>query len=182
MIGTDANYELYESSFQEQMQQLINGDTEIGVANAPLPQPFRFETILRRKEHLSAVFHKDSEHLKNNSDNILLEDLEELPLCLSRGCADLFLEVCADSKIYPHVLSVTTTKMSALAWLANDRGVAVIPITLEELVSENYFVKKIQDERLYMEKTLSVVKNRNLSTVAKKFIQFVMENYSDNLL
>ena len=178
------NYELYESSFDEQMKQLLNGETEIGVANAPLPQPFRFETILRRRERLQAVFNKNSRFLEDNRqrNNILLEDLEDLPLCLSRGCATLFLDICSDSRIYPQVLSVTTTKMSALAWVEKDCGVAIVPVTPEESLPENLVVKEIQDERLYLEKTLSVVKNRPLSTVAKIFIQFVMENFADSHL
>lgn len=88
------NYELYEVPFDEQTQQLLEGKTEIGIANAPLKQSKRFETLFSRKERLVALFHKDSPYLKNDKPNILLDDLEDIPLCLSRGCSELFF-LCA---------------------------------------------------------------------------------------
>ena len=69
--------------------QLLEGKTEIGIANAPLKQSKRFETLFSRKERLVALFHKDSPYLKNDKPNILLDDLEDIPLCLSRGCSEL---------------------------------------------------------------------------------------------
>ena len=84
------NYELYEVPIDEQTQQLLEGKTEIGIANAPLKQSKRFETLFSRKERLVALFHKDSPYLKNDKPNILLDDLEDIPLCLSRGCSELF--------------------------------------------------------------------------------------------
>lgn len=48
----------------EQTQQLLEGKTEIGIANAPLKQSKRFETLFSRKERLVALFHKDSPYLK----------------------------------------------------------------------------------------------------------------------
>ena len=39
------NYELYEVSILEQINQMLTGKTEIGVANAPLTQESRFDTI-----------------------------------------------------------------------------------------------------------------------------------------
>lgn len=53
------NYELYEVSILEQINQMLTGKTEIGVANAPLTQESRFDTIYTKQERLVAVMHKD---------------------------------------------------------------------------------------------------------------------------
>ena len=166
------NFELYEVPIDEQSEQLLSGKTEIGIANAPLKQAFRFETIISRSERLVALFHKDSPYLQDTKSSILLEDLEDLPLCLSRGCSKLFLSVCSDSKIFPHILSVNTTKLSTICWAEQNLGVAIVPAPPEEMFADNLVRKEIKDERLFLEKSLLIVKGRQLSTVAKTFLSF----------
>ena len=158
------NYELYEVPIDEQTQQLLDGKTEIGIANAPLLQVNRFETIYRKRDRLIALFHKDSPYLNGNKPHILLDDLEDVPLCLSRGCSTLFL-------------SINTTKLSTIAWATQNIGVAIVPAEKYELFDPCLVPKQIEDERLFVEKTLSVVKGRPLSTVAKTFVNFFLENF-----
>ncbi len=166
------NFELHEVTTEAQTEQLLSGRTELAVSNAPLRQEFRFETIYRKQERLMAFFHEQSLYLHNSHPNMLLDDFDGLPVCLSRGCADLFLAACSDSGIRPQILSISTTKLSAIAWAREDTGVAVVPSELEDLVQEGMVRKVIMDERLYMEKTLSIVKGRKLSKVAELFLDF----------
>ena len=49
-----------EVSILEQINQMLTGKTEIGVANAPLTQESRFDTIYTKQERLVAVMHKDN--------------------------------------------------------------------------------------------------------------------------
>lgn len=170
------NYEIHEVSIDKQIEQLLSGQTEIGIANAPLKQEFRFETLYSRKESMIAIFHKDSPYLQNDNPNILLDDLENIPLCLSRGCSELFLNVCSDSRIFPHVLSINTTKLATITWAQRNIGVAIVPASLEEQFGTELVRKQIKDDRLFLEKTLSIVKDRPLSTVAKTFLEYFMQN------
>lgn len=169
------NYELYEVPIYEQTDQLLSGKTEIGISNAPLKQPFRFETVISRRERLVALFHKDSVFLDNDRNGILLEELEDIPVCLSRGCSELFLSVCSDSRVFPQVLSVNTTKLSTICWAEQNLGVAIVPSATEENFDKNLVCKEIKDERLFLEKSLLIVKDRQLSTVAKTFLSYYMQ-------
>lgn len=169
------NYELYEVPIDEQMEQMLSGKTEIGIANAPLKQAFRFEIIFSRRERLVALFHKDSPLLDLSKESVLLENLEELPLCLSRGCSELFLSVCSDSRIFPHILSINTTKLATVAWAEQNIGVAVVPASPEEIFPDNLVRQEIKDERLFLERSMLIVKDRQLSTVAKTFLSFYMQ-------
>ncbi|HJA44690.1 MAG TPA: hypothetical protein H9954_00580, partial [Candidatus Phascolarctobacterium stercoravium] len=137
----------------------------------------RFETIYRKRDRLIALFHKDSPYLNGNKPHILLDDLEDVPLCLSRGCSTLFLNTCSDSRLLPQVLSINTTKLSTIAWATQNIGVAIVPAEKYELFDPCLVPKQIEDERLFVEKTLSVVKGRPLSTVAKTFVNFFLENF-----
>ena len=166
------NFELYEVPIEEQTQQLLTGQAEIGIVNAPLKQATRFETIYSRKERLVAVFNKNSIYLTNTKPNILLDDLENIPLCLSRGCSELFLDTCSDSHIFPQILSINTTKLSAIAWAEQNIGVSIIPASPEEIFPPELVIKEIKDDRLFLDKSLIIVKGRTLSTVAKTFLNY----------
>ncbi len=169
-------YDLYEVPIKEQTNQLLSGVTEIGIANAPLLQPHRFETLFQKRERLGVIFHKDTGWLAADSEYLTLEDLEGVPLCLSRGCSDLFLNVCSDSRLHPHILSVTTTKMAAIMWAQQKIGIAVVPVGAGEHLHDDLICRFIQDERLFLNKTLSVVKDRPLSKVAQNFITYYNEH------
>ncbi|MEG1412635.1 MAG: LysR family transcriptional regulator substrate-binding protein [Acidaminococcaceae bacterium] len=142
------------------------------MANAPLLQEQRFETLQTKQERLCALFHKDSPWLSQQQEDVTLEALEDVPLCLSRGCSELFLNVCSDSQLYPKILSINTTKTSTKMWARQKVGVAIVPVGAGETFTEDLVCKVIQDERLYLNKTLSVVKDRPLSAVARNFLNF----------
>jgi DNA-binding transcriptional LysR family regulator len=168
----DIDYELYEVPIMEQTHQLLSGITEIGIANAPLEQAHRFEVLMTKSECLAAVYHKDSSWLPPDLEHLTLDSLEEVPLCLSRGCSNLFLNVCKEAYVYPKILSINTTKLSTIMWAKQKAGVAIVPVGTGESFSEELFCRPIQDDRLNMNKTLCVVKGRPLSAVARNFLSF----------
>lgn len=57
-----------------------------------------------------------------------------------------------------------------MTWAKEDAGITIVPAELEEVGDEDLVRKIIMDERLYMEKTLSIVKGRPLSNVAETFL------------
>lgn len=169
-------YDLYEVPIKEQTNQLLSGITEIGIANAPLLQPHKFETLFQKRERLGIIFHKDTHWLSCSDAMLDLSELSGIPLCLSRGCSSLFLDVCSASGLQPHILSITTTKTAAITWALQQLGIAVVPIGPGEQFNEDLICRFIQDERLFLNKTLSVVKGRTLSNVAKNFISYYNEH------
>lgn len=175
-LNPGIQYDLYEVPIQEQTEQLLSGMTEIGVANAPLIQTHRFETLYQKKERLAVICHKNSAFFDTNHRNLVLEDLEDAPLCLSRGCSQLFFNICSDSQLYPHILSISTTKLSALMWAQQNIGVAIVPMSTGEYLPPDLVYHFIQDDRMYLSKTLSIVKDRPLSPVAKNFINYYLTN------
>lgn len=86
------------------------------------------------------------------------------------------LNTCNDSRLLPQILSINTTKLSTIAWATQNIGVAIVPADKFEIFDECLIAKQIEDERLFVEKTLSFVKGRPLSTVAKTFVNFFLEN------
>ena len=175
-LNPDVEYELYEVNSDGQTRQLLNGVTEIGVANAKLRQPTRFETLFTRREELGIVYHKETKWIDPEKIYLDLEDLEDVPICLSRGCSEQFLTICSDSHIYPHILAINTTKQSTLMWARQKIGVAIVPIAPGENLGDELTCRFVQDERMYLSKTLSVVRDRPLSPVAQNFIRYYSEH------
>ena len=170
------NYELYEVSILEQINQMLTGKTEIGVANAPLTQESRFDTIYTKQERLVAVMHKDNPWLPADDKALLLAHMEDMPICLSRGCSTLFLNVCSDSMIFPQILSINSTKLSTIAWAKENAGIAVVPASPGEIFDNDLICKIIRDDRLFLNKTLSIVKGRPLSNVAQLFLNYFSQH------
>lgn len=171
-IYPQINFELHEVTISDLTAKLLEGRAEIAVANAPLQNANRFETIYTRKENLVVLFNVNSPFLSGAGSSILLEDLQDIPVCLSRGCSDLFVAACNDSKLTPKILSINSTKTATITWAVENVGVAVVPAASEEIFSDNLICKIIQDDRLYIDKTISIVKGRPLSPVAKLFLNF----------
>lgn len=172
----DVEYELHEVNIAEQTRQLLDGISEIGVANAPLLQASRFETLFTRKENLGIIYHRDTHWFNENKVYLDLEDLEGVPLCLSRGCSTQFLNICSDSHIYPRVLCISTTKLSTLMWARQKAGVAIVPVGTGEQFEDYLHCRFVQDDRMFVNKTLSIVKDRPLSAVAKNFLKYYDEH------
>lgn len=165
-------YELYEAGIEEQTDQLLNGIVEIAVINAPLLQSQRFEVLATRKEQLGIIYHHDTAWINPERIYLDLDSLKDVPICLSRGCSKLFLSICTDSKISPHILCINTTKMAALMWARQKLGVAIVPVSPGEELPPELICRFIQDDRMYLNKSLVIVKGRRLSTVAQKFLQY----------
>lgn len=102
--------------------------------------------------------HKENPWLPIDDEPLLLDQLEDMPICLSRGCSPLFLNVCSDSMVFPQVLSINTTKLAAVAWARENAAIAVVPASPGDKFDSSLTCKVIRDDRLFMNKTLCVVK------------------------
>ena len=158
------NYEIHEGGITEQSQQLLSGIAELGILSVPPIHQNNFDVLFRRKEKIVCVTAENSIFLKGTTTPTL-EELAECPLCLSTGCHLMM------SKI----LSICTTRTTALRWAEDDCGVSIVPMEPKEKLPEGLIAKAITGVDTDLYKTVVRVKGRPLSVVAKKFLQF----YSD---
>ncbi|WP_419078073.1 LysR family transcriptional regulator substrate-binding protein [Phascolarctobacterium faecium] len=165
-------YEIYEGGIAEQAQQLLNGITELGILSVPITHEDSFEVLFQRREELSAVFHKEAVWLDNTTSDITLKELSEMPLSVSAGCCDLLKKCCAENALSPQILSVSTTRNTALQWAYEKTAVAVVPIEPGEFLGSDLVTKRISDTTIDLFKTVVKVKDRPLSVIAQKFLKF----------
>jgi len=165
-------YELYEVPIAEQTEQLLNGFTEIGIANAPLNKPDEFSVLFKLNENLAAVFALNNPWLSPLCDTVTLHELHGVPLCLSRGCSSLFKETCSKDHCTPNILSINTTKLACITWAKVGLGVAIVPVSFSEIFEADVCYKLINDSRLKVSETFVTVKGRALSPVAQRFLNY----------
>jgi len=169
----DINFELQEITSSLHTEQLLQGKSEFSVRNASLEQSFRFDVISQKKQRLLAFFNQNSPLLENFQEDIELKELAGLPLCLPLACANLLFNVCSSSHVQPNILCITTTKQSAMAWAQENLGVAVAPAEADEAVPFHLVCRNIADGRLFLEKTMCVVKGAELTPVAGRFLEYL---------
>lgn len=168
------NYEIHEGGITEQSQQLLSGIAELGILSVPPIHQNNFDVLFRRKEKIVCVTAENSMFLKGITIPTLPE-LAECPLCLSTGCHLMMSKIFAEKSIRPQILSICTTRTTALRWAEDDCGVSIVPMEPKEKLPEGLIAKAITGVDTDLYKTVVRVKGRPLSVVAKKFLQF----YSD---
>ena len=177
------NYSIHEASYHEQRQALLSGLGEIGFLSTPPEDSNEIEELFRKDESLVAVFNANSEWLHEpQRKGIHLLDLKDIPISISRGCYTEFRKSCAQAGFTPLIRSVNTTKSTALYWAEADAAVTIVPTTDDEHLGAAFCVKKIVDIEFDIYKSVVRVKDRPLSYVALKFVEFYNENSNSHRL
>lgn len=78
--------------------------------------------------------------------------------------------------IFPQILSINSTKLSTIAWAKENAGIAVVPASPGEIFDNDLICKIIRDDRLFLNKTLSIVKGRPLSNVSPTVFKLIFHS------
>lgn len=165
-------YEIYEGGITDQVQQLLNGITELGIFSVPITHENNFEVLFRRKEELFAVFHKDAPQVNNADTDITLASMADIPVSISAGCWELLKQRHSELPALKHIVCISTTRSTALQWAMDNIAAAIVPAEPEENLGPQLIKKKITDPDIRLFKTIVKVKDRPLSVIAQKFLKF----------
>lgn len=169
------NFEIYEGGITDQAQQILSGITELGILSVPVTREDSFEILFRRKEELSIVFHKETDWLSKDQD-VYITDLQDIPISLSAGCYNIFKSCCSNNGLTPRILSVSSTRYTALQWAREKAAVAIVPAEPNEFLGHGLIVKPIQNIDINLFKTIVKAADKNLSPIAQKFVEFYAQN------
>ena len=76
-------------------------------------------------------------------------------------------------------MSVNTTKSTTLQWAKDNIAVAIVTAEDNEYFGNELVKKKLNDKRFNLQKDIVKVKDRPLSKIAEKFIEFYREQRSN---
>lgn len=178
---------LMETSIPEQVKALLSGAAEIGVANAPLIQPYRFSIHWTIADRMALFLHASHPLAAELAEGAEIEDnwlplvspenlrrvLDAMPLCLSAGCQDSVLTYLSSLPVSVTPLCVTTTKTAALQWARENCAAVIIPIDRSEPLASQLSAFLLPEENLSHFRAIYTVKNCPLSGLARSFLDFI---------
>lgn len=168
----DFRCQFSEGNVDQQAESLLAGLADIGVMNEPIARGYLFDMLDIRYRALTAVVPKDNPWLPTNRERLRLEDLSGKPLCVTRSIAGRLEGYFRERGLYDDIRSVCSTKALAVHWARRGLGIAVIVGKPDE-ESEELIPISISTEEIMGAEHIYIVKNRKMTTIARKFCEFI---------
>lgn len=171
-------FEIYEGLMSNVTEQLISGRAEIGICNEQMVDLEKFDIIHIQDEDLYALFRTDVFWTNREKESLTWLDIRSCPLSLSGGSVRMLIQSPLTDLSSLNVVSVTTTRSSAIEWAAESaRTVAIVPMDAKEVVPYRKMTRLLLPEFSGMfRKAFITVKGHSLTPVAEQFIDYYKAN------
>lgn len=170
------SYQIHEVDVNTQIQHILDNTSDIAIANAPLPNPTRFQIIDSEKDRFIIVVNKNNSSPVCAMRRIRLRDLEGQQLCTNFGSYQLLQALFKKQQISPKFIFIATTRTVVLQFIEHNMGIAIIPAESGEVLSSCLKEIPLVAEQLFLTKTVFIDKNKILSETAEKFLDFYRQN------
>lgn len=166
----EVSFMLKEASSSEQEAFLLNNIVEIGITNSPIPHPYEFDVIKAVEQKYYVFTNKKNSFLDLAKPYFTLQDLANVPLCLSQSSCQTVIDSLANKNIPFNILSRFSHRRTTLAWVDEGFGVAVFPTTEEYLANDNIQAIPLELEGAAPKQMVYKVKGKELSFLTERFI------------
>ena len=170
-------YEIHESFHLQLLDDLLQGVSEIGIANAAIPDNYNFEILFTRPEQFCIVGAQNNPWLSLSEPLERLQEAGAIPLVVSRSHRKMLEETCREDLFSPNIFIEAGTKASALGFAQAGLAIAVVPLEPQEVLPKGLAAAPLTDNRLTIAKTFVKLKNRELSVPMKKMLDFYKKTY-----
>ena len=168
----DVRYHLREPYHIPLLADVTQGISEIGIANAPLPDMTLFDILGRRTASLRVVSWA-GDPLLSETSALSARDLATVPLAVSQSTEALVHKSFRQLGLAPMLAASVDSRSAALHLTAHRlaRNITVWEDT--EPLPEGFISVPFKGLYASVEKTLFCLKGHELSPVMKKFIEFI---------
>lgn len=166
----EVRYEFHEGIITTLQEQILTGVTELGICGMELTEPERFEILYPQPERL-LLFGRESCPRFPQSESIKVEELAGIPLALSGSCKAILEQEANELVRRFDIVSVSSTKATALAWALTGDVAALVPGIMDEPIWAGLRICRVQHD-FPMGKSVVRAADRPLSTVARAFLRF----------
>lgn len=165
----NVRFELKEGSTSVQQEDLLAGETDLGVCHTTLPQSEQFEFLFTCAETLTLVGAEDLLR-QVPMQGARFSDLRGMAIATSGSGAAILRQEIGDPQTLFQLVAVCTTKASALAWARTENVAALIPAEEEEEFWPGLDSRKLSGVTL--KKAIVRPRNRPLSHTAQVFLHY----------
>ena len=171
----NVDFQIFEGNTTAITEMMENGQVDLGIIREPFNTGIYNSVPLRES---SADEHEESfvavgkpEFFEGDGDEIALADLRGKPLILHRRFTDLINNYCRQRGFSPNVICQNSEIASSLSWAEAGLGIAIVANaqTVREKAPK-LVIRKIVNPTIASQPYLVWDKNRNISHLAKQFI------------
>lgn len=169
-------YEIYEASSDELMDLIKDNIIEVGIVRTPTYINPIFKAYKGIEEQLMAVFHKDNPWFSPAIKAIHIQQLQGIPLSISRGFNEKVVKIFSDAGFPPTLFSVCSSRPTTLMWARHNCAVGLVTTnSAKALESDILHCRPIIGGDMSARRSFTILKKHDLSSVAKSFLNFATE-------
>ena len=168
----DIEYEFDEGNAEEQGKALTLGLTEIGFIQTPLAQSYDFNILSSQKQGIDLIVRKDNPWLSDTLQHVRIKNLTGVPLCITRRFVPIVNRIAQDSQIHLVEKVICETKGLAMTWVKEGLGAAIVCGEAAEIADPDLMVIPLREKSMSNTEVIYVLKDRQLSNAAHKFLDF----------
>ena len=164
-------FEIHEGNTFELIEKINSGIIEVGIVRTPFNHQ-NLECLFLEFEPMVAVISYDYK-FKSDSDEIILDDLKNMPLIIYRRFEKMLLAEFQDLGFEPNIFCINDDARTTILWARAGLGIGIVPksaINFEFM--DNIKYKVINNDTLRTQISAIWIKERYLSISAKMFLEF----------
>jgi len=163
-------FEIYEGNTYELIEKINSGIIEVGIVRTPFNSQ-NFECLFLEAEPMVAVMSSDY-NFESQKDELLLEDLEDMPLILYRRFEKILLAEFQELGLEPNIFCINDDARTTILWARAGLGIGIVPKSAINFdFMDNIKYKEINKDTLRTQISAIWIKERYLSMAAKKFLE-----------
>lgn len=164
-------FEIHEGNTYELIEKINSGIIEVGIVRTPFNSQ-NFECLFLETEPMVAVMSYDY-NFESQQEEILLEDLKDMPLILYRRFEKILLTEFEDLGLEPNIFCINDDARTTILWARAGLGIGIVPESAINFdFMDNIKYKEINKDTLRTQISAIWIKERYLSMAAKKFLEF----------
>ena len=146
--------------------------SEIGIANAPLPDPSLFRILSQRSASL-AVLGPAGDSFLGEQETLNLSALAGHPLAVSQSTEEILKRLCREAGVKPTILASVDARSSALLFAGEGLAYAVVMWNKGEPVPEGLLLRSLSVPSLHPGITCFTLRDHKLSKGMEHFMEYM---------
>lgn len=170
----DMTFRIRESYQVPLTEEVRRGISEIGITNAPLPDPSLFHILHEETASLVAVG-KRASHFLPEKEILSAKDLENVPLAVSRSTEDTVKQFFQEADLRPPILFAVDARASALQLASEGLSAALVMWAPWERPEENMVLRPLDWPAYHHTITFFCLKGHRLSKGMERFLECLVK-------
>lgn len=165
----DVGFQIKESYYTNLIQEIRQGVSEIGISNAPIPDPTFFQILKTSPSTLVVAGKKGTPVLEENK-TVTAKDLLSTPLTVSRSTQELVNQIFRAEGVEPLIMSTVDTRFSAMRFAEKGLSLSVLVWPKYEKAPDSLVVRPLQSPGISSEISFFCLKNHQFSKAMQTFL------------